>query len=115
MPNVQIRPCWRRDGSGIYMVGEWHATQGAELVDVYLWLKDASGTAAYPASQALAYGGMGAYPANSSKQQWKQAEVGINLVQGAKYTVCLSVLPAGSAKPKITNSAVGGIQQSFTY
>lgn len=115
MPNVQIRPCWRRDGSRIHMVGEWRATQGAELVDVYLWLKDASGTAVYPASQALAYPGMGAYPANSPKQQWKQAEVGINLVQGAKYTVCLSVLPTGSAKPKITNSAVGGIQQSFTY
>ncbi|MEU9440591.1 hypothetical protein AB0D42_06610 [Streptomyces sp. NPDC048304] len=115
MPNVKVRPCWRRDGSRVYMIGEWQATLGAETVDVYLWLKDASGKAVYPQTQALAYPGMVAYPADSSAQQWRQAEVGINLVRGAQYTVCLSVHPAGSAKPRITNSAVTGVQKDFTY
>ncbi|GGU76026.1 hypothetical protein GCM10010260_05240 [Streptomyces filipinensis] len=115
MPDVKVRPCWRRDGSRVYMIGEWQATQGAETVDVYLWLKDASGKAVYPGTQPLAYLGMGAYPADSAAQQWRQEEVGINLVRRAKYTVCLSVYHAGSAKPNITNSAVSGVQKDFTY
>ncbi|MEU8029420.1 hypothetical protein AB0C13_12420 [Streptomyces sp. NPDC049099] len=116
MSNVKVRPCWRRDGSRVYMVGEWQATQGAESVDVYLWLKDASGKAVFPQTQPLAYSHKGAYPADSSAQQWQEAQVGINLVRGAKYTVCLSVFSAGSSPPpNITNSAVTGVQKDFTY
>ncbi|MFD8393682.1 hypothetical protein ACFV2N_31855 [Streptomyces sp. NPDC059680] len=115
MANVQVRPCWRREGSRIYMVGEWHALQGVETVDVYLWLKDASGQAVYPASNALSWRGKGAYPASSSEQQWEQAVVPVNLVQGAEYTVCISVYPAGHVPPVITNPEVSGTQKSFTY
>lgn len=97
------------------MVGEWHALEGAETVDVYLWLKDASGQAVYPTSLALRWPDKGAYPASSSEQQWEQAVVPVNLVQGARYTVCMSVYPAGHVRPAITNPKVSGIQQSFTY
>lgn len=115
MPNVQARPCWRRDGSRVYMVGEWRTTRGSGVVDIYLWLKDTSGNAVYPPIQALSYSGVGAYVPDPSRRQWTQAEVGIDLVQGTKYTVCLGLLPSGSPKPVISNTAVKGIQKDFTY
>ncbi|MFD5189044.1 hypothetical protein ACFWMU_13025 [Streptomyces sp. NPDC058357] len=115
MPNVQVRPCWRRDGSRIYMVGEWRATRGSETVDLYLWLKDATGKAVYPQSQARRYTGLQVSVPVPTVEQWKQEEVGIDLVQGAKYVVCLSVFPTGHPAPVITSTHVSGIQQDFTY
>lgn len=115
MPNVQVRPCWRRDGSRVYMVGEWQATRGSETVDLYLWLKDATGKAVYPQSQARRYTGLQVSVPDPSRKQWEQEEVGIDLVQGAKYVVCLSVFPTDHLPPAITQASVSGIQKDFTY
>ncbi|MGW2867404.1 hypothetical protein [Kitasatospora sp. NPDC001225] len=108
-----IRVCFRRAGNTVYMVA-YAKADPATSADVYLWLKDGSGTAAvYPANgQAVSWTGV---PLESSAEVRKETPVNQSLVRGTTYNVSLAVKPAGGPAPNIRNHAVDGRQIQFTY
>ncbi|MEV4976537.1 hypothetical protein [Streptomyces scopuliridis] len=119
---MEARSCWRLDGDRAYMIGEWRATSGDALVDVFLWVEDRTGEeVVFPnAPSGLAFHGEGAYlPATAEKlgkTQWKEWEIRSGLVSGNRYQVCVSVQPKGSGYgPAIQSPSVKGLQVAFDY
>ncbi|MFI9604311.1 hypothetical protein ACIHCX_31435 [Streptomyces sp. NPDC052043] len=116
---VEIRSCGRVDGDRLYMIAEWRTTSGFQLVDVYLWLKDASGNeVVYPDSQSQKgkmFPSKEAWPTPHTHPQWQEYEVRQDLVHREKYQVCVTVRAEGGPGPKIYNPETKGVQYGITY
>lgn len=87
------------------MNAEWRTTTGSELLDVYLWLEDATGTkVVYPGTSlpnGMPYHQMAAWPKPRTYPQWKEAEVGKDLLtHGEKYQVCVAVRKRTAPHPR---------------
>ncbi|WP_404867267.1 hypothetical protein ACI1MP_00100 [Kitasatospora griseola] len=110
-PHTVLDVCYRRSGDDIYMVGYVQADRSTP-VDLYLWLKDGTGTTAlYPADKAVAWTALTAGPA----QIRKEARIAMRLTPGTKYSICIQAYPAGSPAPNIKNPKVDGLQVALNY
>ncbi|GAA3191120.1 MULTISPECIES: hypothetical protein [Streptomyces] len=119
-PGVQVRSCARLDGGRLYLAGEWRTASGHALVDVYLWLEDATGNEViYPGPDkpnGEGFHSMPAYPEpRDDAPQWREVEVRHDLVPGKKYQVCIYVTTAGSPRPNIGSPKTTGLQYAVTY
>ncbi|MER6063585.1 hypothetical protein ABT167_20820 [Streptomyces sp. NPDC001792] len=103
----------------LYMNAEWRTTSGSALVDVYIWLEDATGQeVVYPGTSmpnGMPSYNMAAWPTPQIHPQWKEYPVGKALVHGEKYQVSVSVREQGGAKPNIFSPAVQGNQLGIVY
>lgn len=117
VPNVEARPCWRRDGERVYMIAEWRATEGTAQVDVHVWLKDGAGEhAVYPTNRTLGSDDQVAHPKGAHVKQWGEWEVpAAELVRGTEYQVTVKVVPKDSAQPDVKDPLDEGPMVAFVY
>lgn len=116
---VQVKACGRIANDRLYMSAEWRTTSGSALVDVYIWLEDATGSEVVYPGTSMRHGmpsyNMAAWPTPQTKEQWKEYPVGEPLQHGELYQVSVSVMEKGGAKPNINNPAVKGHQLGIVY
>ncbi|WP_158690690.1 hypothetical protein [Streptomyces sp. 142MFCol3.1] len=116
---VQVKACGRIEGDSLYMNAEWRTTSGHALVDVYIWLEDATGKeVVYPGTSVkngMASHRMPAWPTPQDRQQWAEYEVRKSLVHGELYQVSVSVREQDGDPPQIFSPAVQGRQLGIVY
>ncbi|WP_328969088.1 hypothetical protein [Streptomyces sp. NBC_00239] len=109
-----MRPGWEQRGDELYMVAQWRSAASQRL-DVWIWLKDATGSKAlYPADPpAIGYYNMTTGSAGFIKKQ----KIGVPLEKGRRYEVCIYVLPykPNQPGPKISNPEVDGLMAGVLY
>ncbi|MDQ0992005.1 hypothetical protein [Streptomyces sp. V3I7] len=117
---VQVKPCMRiGDDGALYMIAEWRTTSGSAMVDVYVWLEDATGTTVvYPGASVqngMAALNVTASPTPGTGQQWREFKVGKPLDHGEKYQVSVSVKEHGAPGPGIAGPGTKGFQLPVVY
>ncbi|MFJ8010709.1 hypothetical protein [Streptomyces fagopyri] len=118
--HVQVKACGRNWNGSLYMNAEWRTTAGSELLDVYLWLENATGTkVAYPGTSlpnGMPYHQMAAWPKPRTYPQWKEAEVGKDLLaHSEKYQVCVAVRKKNGTAPAIFSPPVQAFRIGIVY
>ncbi|BAJ25874.1 MULTISPECIES: hypothetical protein [Kitasatospora] len=107
---ASVDVCYRRSGDDLYMIGYIQSAARPLSVDLYLWLKDGSGTAVYPTDHAVAWTKVTA----TVPQARREAKIAVKLNPGTTYSVCFLDFPTGSPTPKF-NTPGTGRQVTFVY